>query len=94
MSTRREQHRAHVDPPRVVVVDDEPLARRRMRDLLAGAPGVSLAAECRNGTSAVDAIASVRPDVVLLDIEMPGRDAWAWPSCCARSGTTLRSSCS
>lgn len=63
-----------VGPLRVVVVDDEPLARRRLRDLLSDVEGVSLMAECRNATSMLDAVAATRPDVVLLDIEMPGRD--------------------
>ena len=63
-----------VDPIRVLVADDEPLARRRLGDLLAGLPGVTLVAECANGLSARDAIATTRPDVVLLDVAMPGRD--------------------
>jgi two-component system LytT family response regulator len=63
-----------VGPLRVIVVDDEPLARRRLRDLLSDVEGVSLMAECRNATSMLDAVAATRPDVVLLDIEMPGRD--------------------
>ena len=62
------------EPMRVIIVDDEPLARARLRDLLDDASGVSLVAECRNGTSVLDAVAATHPDVVLLDIEMPGRD--------------------
>lgn len=64
----------HDEPLRVVVVDDEPLARRRLRDLLSESPGATLVAECSNGTNVVDVIVSTRPDVVLLDVEMPGRD--------------------
>jgi DNA-binding LytR/AlgR family response regulator len=59
---------------RIIIVDDEPLARGRLRDLLEETPGVSLVAECRNGTSVLDAVAATHPDVLLLDIEMPGRD--------------------
>jgi len=66
-----------VDPIRLLVADDEPLARRRLGDLLTGLPGVTLVAECANGLSARDAIASTRPDVVLLDVAMPGRDGVA-----------------
>jgi two-component system LytT family response regulator len=62
------------DPIRVLVADDEPIARRRVRDLLSGMPAVTLVAECANGLSALDAVTATRPDVVLLDIQMPGRD--------------------
>jgi two-component system, LytTR family, response regulator len=67
----------HAEPLRIVIVDDEPLARRRLRDLLDDADGVSLVAECRNGTTVLDVVTSTRPDVVLLDIEMPGHDGIA-----------------
>jgi two-component system LytT family response regulator len=65
---------AQAQPLRLVAADDEPLARRRLRDLLTEIGGASLVAECRNGTSVLDAVESTRPDVVLLDIQMPGRD--------------------
>lgn len=61
-------------PLRVIIVDDEPLARRRLRDLLADVAGIDLVAECRNGASVPDAVAATKPDVVLLDVQMPGRD--------------------
>jgi two-component system LytT family response regulator len=59
---------------RVLLVDDEPLARRGIRQLLAAYPGVIVAAECGNGREAVRALAVERPDVVFLDVEMPGLD--------------------
>ena len=62
------------EPLRVLVADDEPIARRRLKDLLSAIPGVRLVAECANGLSALDAIDSTTPDLVLLDIQMPGRD--------------------
>lgn len=61
-------------PLRVMIVDDEPLARRRLRDLLDEAGGIDLVAECGNGTTVLDAVAATRPDVALLDVRMPGRD--------------------
>jgi len=58
----------------VVIADDEPLARERLRQLLARHAGWTIAAECRTGPQAVDAILEYRPSVVFLDIRMPGLD--------------------
>ncbi|MEZ5330898.1 MAG: LytTR family DNA-binding domain-containing protein [Thermoanaerobaculia bacterium] len=60
-------------PLRVVLADDEPLAREVVRDLLAADPEVELVAEARDGNEALTTIRAVRPDLALLDIEMPGR---------------------
>lgn len=57
---------------RALVVDDEPLARRRLRRLLEMATGVTWAGEASSGREALDAIRRVRPDLVFLDIRMPG----------------------
>ena len=57
---------------RVVIVDDEPLARLAIRQHLAGIPETQVAAECADGASAVEAIVRERPDVVFLDVQMPG----------------------
>ena len=59
---------------RVVIADDEPLARERLRSLLAGQPGVEVVAEAENGEQALHACAELQPDLVLLDIAMPGLD--------------------
>ncbi len=59
---------------RVLVVDDEPLARERLRRQLDTLPGIELAGEAGNGTEALKAATRLRPDVVLLDIRMPGMD--------------------
>ncbi|MGE0555087.1 MAG: LytR/AlgR family response regulator transcription factor [Gemmatimonadales bacterium] len=56
----------------VLVVDDEPLARERVAELAAATVGLELAGLARNGVEALDLIASERPDLVLLDVEMPG----------------------
>ena len=61
-------------PHAVVIADDEPLARERLRQLLARHAGWTIAAECRTGPQAVDAILEHRPSVVFLDIRMPGLD--------------------
>jgi two-component system LytT family response regulator len=57
---------------RVLVADDEPLARERLRTLLSREDWVDLVAECPNGTEAIDAIGRLQPDLVLLDVQMPG----------------------
>jgi two-component system LytT family response regulator len=61
---------------RVAVVDDEPLARSILRELLGAHDDVEVAAECANGFEAVKAVAEVKPDLVLLDIQMPKLDGF------------------
>ncbi len=56
---------------RVVIIDDEALARERVRSLLADATGVTVVAECTGGREAVETILGVRPDLVFLDVQMP-----------------------
>jgi two-component system LytT family response regulator/two-component system response regulator AlgR len=57
---------------RVLIVDDEPLARRRLEILLREQPAVELAGAASDGVAARRMIAELSPDVVLLDIKMPG----------------------
>jgi two-component system LytT family response regulator len=57
---------------RVLVVDDEAPARRKVRAHLAGTPGVEVVGEAASGPEAVEAIRSLRPDLVFLDVQMPG----------------------
>lgn len=61
---------------RTLVVDDEPPARRRLAGMLSGYPDVAVVGECATVTEAVDAIAGEEPDLVLLDIAMPGGDGF------------------
>ena len=56
---------------RALVVDDEPLAREMIREMLEDDSEVEIVAECANGREAVDAIKSLKPDLVFLDIQMP-----------------------
>lgn len=57
--------------PRVIVVDDEPLARDRVRAFLAEEGDLEVVAECAEGVAAVRAIEEHRPDLVFLDVQMP-----------------------
>ncbi|HYR06635.1 MAG TPA: response regulator, partial [Longimicrobium sp.] len=61
---------------RAVIVDDEPLARRRIRSLLVEAEGVEVVAECANGREAIQAIEASPPDLLFLDIQMPEVDGF------------------
>jgi two-component system, LytTR family, response regulator len=56
---------------RVIIVDDEDLARGLVREYLAGHADVEIVAECANGFDAVKAITELDPDLVFLDIQMP-----------------------
>jgi len=62
---------------RTVIVDDEPLARRGLRQLLAAHPDVAIVGECRDGREALRAIEVLAPDLVLLDVQMPDLDGFA-----------------
>lgn len=61
---------------RAMVVDDDSLARERMRALLALEEDIELVAECVNGAEAIDRIRTERPELVFLDVEMPGVDGF------------------
>jgi two-component system LytT family response regulator len=61
---------------RVIIVDDELLARAVLREHLAGQPDVDIVGECANGFEAVKAIAELAPDLVFLDIQMPRLDGF------------------
>ncbi len=61
---------------RTLIVDDEPLARARIRRFLEDEADVELIGECTNGLEAVDSIRKIKPDLVFLDIQMPEKDGF------------------
>lgn len=71
-------------PWQVLIADDEPLARARLRTLLARHPQFALAAECGNGAAVLAALRNGPADVLLLDIRMPGLDGIATVEALAR----------
>ncbi len=58
---------------RTLIVDDEPLARRVLREELENLEGVAIAGEAEDGLSALAKIEALRPDLVFIDIQMPGK---------------------
>jgi two-component system LytT family response regulator len=66
----------HTDTLRVVIVDDEPLARGVVREYLAADGRVEVVAECGNGFDAVKAVSELAPDLVFLDVQMPKLDGF------------------
>jgi two-component system LytT family response regulator len=59
-------------PLRVLIVDDEPLARQRIEDLLAHEQGIEILGTADNGDRAIEKIRAQHPDLVFLDVQMPG----------------------
>lgn len=69
MTTKRKKIRA-------LIVDDEPLARRTIRDLLTADPQVEIIGECGSGIEAVKFICKEPPDLIFMDIQMPGMNGF------------------
>lgn len=62
------------EPVRVVIVDDEQLVRMALRLVIDGEPDMTVVAEAADGDAALTVVNEQRPDVVLMDVRMPGRD--------------------
>jgi len=60
-----------------LIVDDEPLARRAIRRMAERHSDLEIARECGDGDSAISCIAGLKPDLVFLDVQMPGRDGFS-----------------
>src|SRR5918993_1252290 len=61
---------------KVIIVEDEPLARTVIREYLKSHPGVDIVAECGNGFEAVKAVTDLSPDLMFLDVQMPKLDGF------------------
>ncbi|MDO9352997.1 MAG: response regulator transcription factor [Solirubrobacteraceae bacterium] len=64
-------------PIRVLLVDDDPLVRGGLSMMLSGSPALSVVGEADDGAAGIEAVATLAPDVVLMDIRMPGMDGLA-----------------
>ena len=69
-----DRERTALAPVRVLAVDDQPIFLRTLRQLVAAAPGFELAGEATSGEEALERAAALHPDLVLLDVRMPGMD--------------------
>jgi two-component system, LytTR family, response regulator len=65
-----------MDKIRAVIADDEPLARRGIRQLLGPHPDITVVAEARNGRETVRALRKLKPDILFLDVQMPVLDGF------------------
>ncbi len=61
---------------RIVIVDDEPLSRSVVREYASADPSIEIVADCANGFEAVKAVTELKPDLVLLDVQMPKLDGF------------------
>jgi two-component system LytT family response regulator len=61
---------------RVVIADDEALARKKLRIMLSSEPGVQILTECQDGSETIRALTTYKPDVLMLDIQMPDFDGF------------------
>lgn len=64
------------EPLRIIIADDELLARKRIVSLLAGMADVEIVAQCANGRAVVEAVREHRPDLLFLDVQMPELDGF------------------
>lgn len=78
-------------PVRVVIADDEPMVRAGVRAVLTADPAIEVVAETGNGHEAVELVRRHRPDVVVLDIRMPGADGITAAAEIRRAAATTRS---
>ncbi len=70
---------------RVLIADDEAPARDRLRRLLEALPDLEIVGEARSGREALDQIAALSPDLIMLDIEMPELDGLALAERCPQA---------
>src|SRR5689334_11467686 len=72
MAAARYKRRATMETLRVLLVDDHPLFRDGLRMLLSALPDMEVVGEATGGAQAVELAAALRPDVIVMDIKMPG----------------------
>jgi len=76
-------------PIRVLIVDDEPLARKRLRQFLNADSEILIVGECANGAETLVAARELAPDLIFLDVQMPGMDGLAVSEALDEKGSPL-----
>ena len=76
-------------PIRILIVDDEVLARRRLREMLRGDHDVEVVGECATGPETIKAVGELKPDLIFLDVQIPGLDGMAVSSALGGAGGPL-----
>src|SRR5262249_60402781 len=61
---------------RIVIADDHPIFRRGLKEVIDSDPGLSVVGEASDGNNAIELINSMRPDIAILDIDMPGKNGF------------------
>jgi len=61
---------------RIVIADDHPIFRRGLKEVIDSDPGLSVVGEASDGNNAIELINSIRPDIAILDIDMPGKNGF------------------
>jgi len=82
---------------RVMITDDDPLVRVALKHFVSRSPDITVVAEAENGQEAVEAYERLRPDIVMMDVQMPvmggieatGEIVSRWPEACVLAVTTL-----
>ena len=87
---RRAVRRAHVTPIRILIVDDHPVVRDGLRGMLAGEPDLEVVGEASDGGEARAVVGTLRPDVILMDLRMPGMGGAAAIRALAEDGNRAR----
>ena len=64
----------------IVLVDDQELVRTGLRMILSAEPDLTVVGEAADGAAAIDTVRALAPDVVLMDVRMPGSTAWRRPA--------------
>ncbi|WP_406073027.1 response regulator [Micromonospora sp. NBC_01638] len=77
-------------PVRLLIVDDHPVVRDGLRGMFTGDPGFEVVGEAADGAEALALVATLRPDVVLMDLRMPGMDGVTAIRRLARAGSAAR----
>lgn len=88
-----------MDEIRVLITDDDPLVRLALKQFIARAPEITVVGEAENGFEAIDAIETLNPDIVMMDVQMPGMGGIEatghitarWPEVLVLAVTTLDS---